>query len=180
MKEKERQRRPATYKSPEARARQLAGLSGVKVEDHVPDVKVEKYNGHGPLACISDEMRKHIIELYTQGNSTRAIATATGISQSTIEGVKCAALDSDSQFREAYYRHNLKAKMQRVADLSLDRLEVLMPEMGGRDAAIVAGITMDKLLAIDRTSPDTLHQHVHIHGAQDISKMFQDALKPKS
>lgn len=176
---KERQRAPAVYKSKEARARQLAGLANVKIKDYV-DVDMPKVNGLGPLATISDEMRKHIIDMYTQGNSTTAIVNATGLSEATVHAVKASALDADSQFREAYYRHNLKAKLQKVADASLDRLVDLMPTMGGRDAAIAAGITMDKLIAIDRTTPDTLHQHVHIHGTQDIGKMFQEALKPKS
>jgi hypothetical protein len=179
MKEKERQRRPASYKSETARANQLAGLSGVRVKDHV-NVDVEKINGRGALAIATDEVRKRVIDMYQQGNATSAIVAATGLGEDVVSAIKTHALDTDSQFRESYYRHNLKAKLQRVADASLDRLTDLMPTMGGRDAAIAAGITMDKLLAMERSTPDIMHQHVHIHGAQDISKMFQDALKPKS
>jgi hypothetical protein len=180
MKEKVRQRKPATYKSPEARARQLAALSGVKVEKFVPGVVVEKVNGMGALASISEDLRKRILDLYMQGNGAGAIARSLNISEATVNCIKASALDSDSQFREAYYKVNLKAKLQKVADASLDRLTDLLPTMTGRDAAIAAGITMDKLILIDRTSPETLHQHVHIHGAKDIKDMFSDALKPRA
>ncbi len=180
MKEKVRQRKPATYKSPESRARQLAGLQHVVPSDHVPGTDIQNVTQQGPFATVTEEMRRHIIELYMQGNNTTAVVAKTGYSAGTVDAIKASALDCDSQFREAYYKHNLKAKLQRVAESSLDRLTELMPTLTGRDAAITAGVTIDKLVAIDRTAPDTLHQHVHIHGAQDISKMFNDALKPKS
>ena len=44
-----RKKRNAVYRSPESRARQLAGLSGVKIEKHVPGVVMEKVNGQGAL-----------------------------------------------------------------------------------------------------------------------------------
>ena len=76
-----RKKRNAVYRSPESRARQLAGLSGVKIEKHVPGVIQEKVNGQGALAGIPPEIQKKVLDLFVTGQHSRAIAMQLGISE---------------------------------------------------------------------------------------------------
>lgn len=165
------------YKSPESRARQLAGLSGVRIEDHVMGVNVQKVNGAGPLASVTEEQRKTIIDLYCQGHSLRAIEEKTGLSRQTCDDVKRYALDHDSQFRNQMFQINLRQKLQNVVESSADRVAELMPDMSAKDAVLALGITFDKLASMDKNkSPDSLHQHVHLHAPADLSAAFMNAM----
>ncbi len=102
------------YKSPETRARQLAGLANVRIEDHVMGVTgIEKVNGQGYLAGVSEDMKKQVIQLYCEGYSIRAIVEKTGVSQTVVHAIKTHGLDHDSQFREKMYQASLKEKLQR-------------------------------------------------------------------
>lgn len=168
------------YKSAESRARQLAGLSGVRIEDHVIGTNVEKVNGLGRMASVSDDMKKQIIELYCQGLSVRAIEERTGVSKSVVQEIKTSGLDHDSQFREKMYAASLKEKLQKVADGAADRVIELMPEMSAKDSVLALGIATDKLATMDRNrSVDNLHQHVHVHTTAEVGDAFMQAMKPK-
>ena len=170
MSEKKKPRKKRAYRSPEARARQLAGLSGVKIADHVKGMEhIEKVNGKGALASVSPEMKKHILDLYTKGTAERVIVETTGLNVKTVTAVKQDALDHDSQFRSNLYKVNLKAKIQQVVEGATDRVNELMPEMSAKDAVLALGITLDKLLALEKTNgPETLHQHVHLHAPAEL------------
>ena len=180
--EKDKPKKPRVYKSPEARARQLAALSGVRVSDHVPGMEhIEKTNGKGALASVSPEMRKHILDLYTKGTAQHIIVETTGLDTKTIEAVKQDALDHDSQFRSNLYKVSLKAKIQAVVEGATDRVTELMPEMSAKDAVLALGITLDKLLALEKTNgPETLHQHVHLHAPAELNSAFMAAMQPKN
>jgi transposase-like protein len=168
------------YKSPESRARQLAGLAGVRIEDHVMGVQVEKVNGRGYLASVSDDLRKQIIDLYCQGYSVRAIEEKTGVSKSVVQEIKTHGLDHDSQFREKMYQASLKQKLQQVAAGAADRVIELMPEMGAKDSVLAMGIAVDKLAALEKNKgPESLHQHVHVHTTAEVGDAFMAAMKPK-
>ena len=168
------------YKSAESRARQLAGLAGVRIEDHVMGTNVEKVNGLGRMASVSDDMKKQIIELYCQGLSVRAIEERTGVSKSVVQEIKTSGLDHDSQFREKMYAASLKEKLQKVADGAADRVIELMPEMSAKDSVLALGIATDKLATMDRNrSVDNLHQHVHVHTTAEVGDAFMQAMKPK-
>jgi hypothetical protein len=168
------------YKSPESRARQLAGLAGVRIEDHVMGVQVEKVNGQGYLASVSDDLRKQVIELYCQGYSVRAIEEKTGVSKSVVQEIKTHGLDHDSQFREKMYQASLKQKLQQVAAGAADRVIELMPEMGAKDSVLAMGIAVDKLAALEKNrGPESLHQHVHVHTTAEVGDAFMAAMKPK-
>jgi hypothetical protein len=176
-----REKKEVKYRSPEARARQLAGLSGVDVKKHVPEATIEKLNGQGPFASVSDEKRKEILELFCAGHSCRYIEEKTGFGRQTIDDIKRYYLDNDSQFRNAFFKSNLKQKLQTVIDGAADRLIEAAPEMSGKEAALTLGIAMDKYLALEKNSggPEQLHQHVHIHGVSEIGDAFKMALQPK-
>lgn len=168
------------YKSAESRARQLAGLAGVRIEDHVMGTNVEKVNGLGRMASVSEDMKKQVIELYCQGLSVRAIEERTGISKSVVHEIKTSGLDHDSQFREKMYAASLKEKLQKVADGAADRVIELMPEMSAKDSVLALGIATDKLATMDRNrSVDSLHQHVHVHTTAEVGDAFMQAMKPK-
>jgi transposase len=168
------------YKSPESRARQLAGLAGVRIEDHVMGVQVEKVNGQGYLASVSDDLRKQVIELYCQGYSVRAIEEKTGVSKSVVQEIKTHGLDHDSQFREKMYQASLKQKLQQVAAGAADRVIELMPEMSAKDSVLAMGIATDKLAALEKNrGPESLHQHVHVHTTAEVGDAFMQAMKPK-
>jgi hypothetical protein len=180
MKENKPKPKKKVYKSPETRARQLAGLAGVRIEDYVMGTDVEKVNGLGRMASVSEDMRKQVIELYCQGLSVRAIEERTGISKSVVHEIKTTGLDHDSQFREKMYAAGLKEKLQRVADGAADRVIELMPEMSAKDSVLALGIATDKLAAMDRNrSVDSLHQHVHVHTTAEVGDAFMQAMKPK-
>lgn len=177
---KEKPKKPRVYKSPEARARQLAALSGVRVSDHVPGIEMEKTNGKGALASVSAEVKKQIIDLYLKGTAEHIICEITGICDKTVKDVKQDALNHDSQFRSALYKVSLKAKIQQVVEGAADRVNELMPEMSAKDSVLALGITLDKLLALEKNNgPETLHQHVHLHAPAELNSAFLAAMKPK-
>lgn len=168
------------YRSAESRARQLAGLSGVRIEDHVMGVNIEKINGKGHLAGVSEDVRKQVIDLYCQGLSVRAIERQTGVSKTVAHQIKQHGLDHDSQFREKIRQMSLRDKLHQVADLSADRVIELMPEMSAKDSVLALGIATDKLLALERNrGPESLHQHVHVHTTAEVGDAFMAAMKPK-
>ena len=161
--------------SPEARARQLAGLACVPVPEGV-----EKVNGKGLFASVTEDVRKQIIDLYCQGLSVRAIAAKVDLSKSTVDAVKLHFLDHDSQFREKMFQNGIKSKLQHIADVAADRVTELMPEMAARDAILALGVAADKLMLIERTkNVEQLHQHVHLHAPAELNDQFMQALKPK-
>ena len=178
---KEKPKKPKVYRSAESRARQLAGLSGVKISDHVMGADhIQKVNAGGMLASVSDDQKKQIIELYCKGLSLRAIQEITGLGKDTINGVKASMLDHDSQFRNQMFKINLRDKLQQVVDGAADRVNELMPEMSAKDSVLALGISIDKLMAMDRNSgPDTLHQHVHLHAPAEVNNAFMAAMQPK-
>lgn len=184
MSESPKKKKKPVYRSPESRARQLAGLSGVKIENHVqlePGVVIEKVNGKGMLASIPEESRKLVIDLYCQGNNLAAIEERTGLTKGTITMIRDHALDHDSQFRDTMYHQSLKQKMQRVVAGAADRVSELMPEMSAKDAVLALGISTDKLLALERNKgPESLHQHVHVHTTAEVGDAFMQAMKPKN
>ena len=180
MKPEKKPAKKKVYKSAESRARQLAGLANVRIEDHVMGTNMEKVNGLGRMASVSDDMKKQVIELYCQGLSVRAIEERTGISKSVVHEIKTSGLDHDSQFREKMYAASLKEKLQKVADGAADRVIELMPEMSAKDSVLALGIATDKLATMDRTkSVDSLHQHVHVHTTAEVGDAFMQAMKPK-
>ena len=166
-----------TYKSEEARARQLAGLSGVRVQDYV-NVEIEKTNGKGVLAAIPDDMKKNVIDLYCKGHTEKAICEATGLDPKTIKEIKQHQLDHDSQFRQVNFRNSIREKLHAASHGVADRVMSLLDEMSAKDAAIALGIMMDKLAQLDKDKgAETLHQHIHLHAPKDLNKAFENALK---
>jgi hypothetical protein len=172
-----------TYRSPETRARQLAGLGGVKVEKHVQleeGATVEKVNGKGMLAMVPEETRKLVIDLYCQGNNQKAISQRTGLSETAVRMIRDHTIDHDSQFRDKMHAESLKQKIQKVASGAADRVTELMSEMSAKDSVLALGIATDKLLALERNkSPESLHQHVHVHTTAEVGDAFMQAMKPK-
>jgi hypothetical protein len=174
---KKRQKAKSTYRSPESRARQLAGLANVKVEG------VEKVNGKGLFASVTEEVRKEIIDLFCKGHSCRYIGNKVGLSAQTVDDVKNYYLDEDGQFRNTLFQINMRTKLQTVVDGALDRVTETLSEMSPKDSAIVLGVAMDKLMALDKSkTPEQLHQHLHVHSHTDayISSEIQSAMKPKN
>ena len=92
-------------------------------------VQIEKVDGKGHLAGVSEDLRKRVIELYCQGVSVRGIEEQTGVSKTVAHQIKSHGLDVDSQFREKMRQISLREKLHQVADLSADRVIELMPEM---------------------------------------------------
>lgn len=178
MKEKKKVKK---YRSAESRARQLSGLNGVKVSDHVIGFDhIEKVNGKGAFASVPEDTRKQIIEMYCKGMSVRAIEAATGVCKSTVDDIKRSALDHDSQFRNAMFKVNLREKLQNVVDGAADRVADLLPEMSAKDSVLALAITFDKLQALEKTNgPETLHQHVHLHAPTELNNAFMNAMTPK-
>lgn len=168
------------YKSAETRARQLAGLANVKIEDHVMGVQIEKINGKGLFAGVSEEQRKEILELYCQGHGSPYIADKVGVSYNTVNEVRQYFLDYDSQFRNSYFSANLKGRMQTLIDGAMKRVEDTLPEMAPKDAVLTLGVTLDKYMALEKNkAPEQLHQHVHLHAHGEIGDLFNQASKPK-
>jgi hypothetical protein len=177
---KRKTKRKPTYKSAESRARQLAGLANVRVEDYVHGVTIEKTNGKGLFAGVTEENRKKILELYCQGHSCRYIADQVGVSYNTVDKIKMYYLDYDSQFRNAYFSVNLKAKMQGLIEGAASRVADLLPEMNARDSTLALGVVMDKYIELEREKakvPEQLHQHVHLHANSEIADQFMQALR---
>jgi hypothetical protein len=178
MKTPKKKTKKRQYKSAETRARQLAGLANVKVENHVMGVEVQKIAGKGLFASVSEEQRKQILELYCKGYGCRYIADKVGISHNTVSDIKSYFLDYDSQFRNAFFTANLKNRMQGLIDSTMDRAEQTLPEMNGRDTMIGLGILLDKYVAIEKAkTPDQLHQHIHLHAHAEINDELSLAMK---
>lgn len=178
--EKKKKKARSKYKSPESRARQLAGLRGVKVEDYVVGITMEKTHNKGLFASVPEEKRKEIFDLYCQGLSCRAIEERTGFSRQTIDDIKRHYLDHDSQFRDILFKQNIREKLQKVADLTADRVVELAPELQGRDAVFALNTAVEKLIELDKTkTSEVAHQHLHLHAPADISSAFLEAMKAK-
>lgn len=180
-KEKPKKRKPRVFKSAESRARQLAGLAGVRISDHVMGADhIEKVNDKGMLSSVSDEQKKQVIDMYCKGMSLRAIEAVTGIGRNTLCSIKQTQLDHDSQFRNQLFKVNLREKLQRVVEGATDRVTELLPEMSAKDSVLAMAISLDKLLAMEKNSgPDTLHQHIHLHGQTELNDAFKSAMTIK-
>jgi hypothetical protein len=167
--------------SPEARARQLAGLSGVKVEKHVPGVIVQKVNGKGSLASVTDDVRKEIIDLYCQGFSVISISEKVKLGVQTVEDVKNLTMERDTSFREAMHKHSLKEKMRVMVHGVTDRIMEELPTMTSRDLVLCLGIAVDKLNALEakHVGVEQLHQHVHLDMPGDIAQKMLEGMKQK-
>lgn len=153
------------YKSPESRARQLAALANVRIEDHVMGVKMEKINGKGDWASVSEEKRKEILKLYTQGHTIVAIAEKLGMSKTVVGDVKLRAIDTDTEFADAMFRVNIRQKLHKAAESSLDRVQDLISEMSPRDATLAMEKTFDLVLKLDKEKkPEINSINLHLHG----------------
>jgi hypothetical protein len=176
----EEQKKKRNYKSPESRARQLAALSGVKVQDFVPGVEIQKTNGQGAFASVPDDLRRQIIDMYCQGMSVRAIEARTGISKSTINDIKTYAIDESSHMRDQLFNVSIKQKLQKIVDASVDRVDELIPEMSAKDVVLAMGVAVDKLAAMEKNKgPESFHQHLHVHTIADVDSAMATAMKPK-
>jgi len=169
------------YKSAESRARQLAGLSGVRIEDHVIGVTgIEKINGKGNWASVSEETRKQILEMYTSGMTIVAIAEKLKLSKTVVGDAKLRALDTDTQFANAMFKVNIRQKLQHAAEHSVDRISELLPEMEARDATLALAKSMEILLAMDKEKTPEVNNtmNLHIH-ASDLQSQFLSAMTDK-
>ena len=182
QKPQKKTRKKREYRSAESRARQLAGLQGVRISDHVMGVEhIQKINGGGALASVTDDQKKQVIDMYCKGMSLRAIEAATGISKDTCASIKQTQLDMDSGFRNTMFKLGLREKLQNVVEGAADRVNELMPDMSAKDSVLALGITLDKLLALEKNNgPDTLHQHVHLHAPAELNDAFMAAMSPKT
>jgi hypothetical protein len=169
--------KPKKYRSPESRARQLAGLSGVRISDHVEGCDhVQKINGKGDWASVSEEQRKQILELYSKGQTITAIAERLNLSKTVVGDVKLRALDTDTQFANAMFRVNIRQKLQNVAELSADKVSELIPEMNARDATLALSKAMEALGQMEADKmPDIQVNNFHLH-ASDIQRQFLAAM----
>lgn len=172
------------YKSAETRARQLAGLAGVRIADHVMGADhIQKVNGQGNWASVSEETRKQILELYSSGYTIVAIAEKLGLSKTVVGDVKLRALDTDTQFANAMFKVNIRQKLQRSAETSADRIAELMPEMEARDAILAMSKSMEILLEMDKDKAPEINNtmNLHIH-ASDLQAQFMAAMadQPKT
>lgn len=169
------------YKSAETRARQLAGLAGVRIEDHVHGCEhIKKVNGQGLWASVSEEQRKRILELYTSGKTIPQIAEITGLSKTVVGDVKLRALDEDTQFANDMFKINFRRKLQRTAENALDRVEELLPEMDGRDAVLAFNKAAETLMEMENQAAaqvSSVHMHVHTDDSA-LRDQFFAAMKP--
>jgi len=178
--QKTKPKKKRKYRSAETRARQLAGLANVRIEDHVVGVTMAKTNGKGLFAGVSEDQRKEILELYCQGHSSYFIADKVNVSHNTVNEIKAYYLDYDSQFRNSYFATNLKNKMQTLINGAMQRVEDTLPEMAPKDAVLTLGITLDKFMALEKSKmPDQLHQHIHLHAHAEIDGEFAKAMGKK-
>lgn len=165
--------------SAEARARQLAGLSGVNVAKHT-GIEIEKINCKGPGAAIPLDKQKEIMDLYAAGNTEKSIAAQTGLGLQTIQEFRIAKVDEDSQFRSIVHKQSMRQKLQTIAEGTASKLIELLDEMTPKDAMFALNIVSERLEKMDANKGvETLHQHLHIHSPQDINSFFEKALKPK-
>lgn len=172
-----KEKRKRVYKSPESRARQMAGLANVPVE-----MGIEKVNGKGLFASVPEDVRKQVIEHFCKGHTCRYIGEKFNLSRQTVDDIKNYYLEEDGQFRQALFQHNLKNKLQTVVDGALDRIQETLSEMSPKDAAVVLGVSLDKYMALEKgKTPDQLHQHLHVHQHTNsyISDEITNAMKPK-
>lgn len=169
------------YKSPETRARQLAALANVRIEDHVMGVKIDKINGKGDWASVSEEKRKEILKLYTQGHTIVAIAEKLNLSKTVVGDVKLRALDTDTEFADAMFKVNIRQKLHKAAESSLDRVQDLIGEMSPRDATLAMEKTFDLVLKLDKeTRPEVSSVNLHLHaGDLDLQSKFLAAMGEK-
>lgn len=167
------------YKSAETRARQLAGLSGVKISDHVHGCDhIEKVNGKGLWASVSEEQRKRILQLYCEGKGIPEIAEIMGMSKTVVGDVKLRALDEDTQFANDMFKLNFRKKLQRTASSAIDRVEELMPEMDARDAVLAFDKAAQLLIDMEaQTKPDIGSVNLHLHSSDlDLTNQFLAAM----
>ncbi len=170
--------KPKRYKSAETRARQLAGLANVRIEDHVMGVSMEKINGKGNWASVSEDQRKEILKLYTQGQTIVAIAEKLNLSKTVVGDVKLRALDTDTEFADAMFKVNIRQKLHKAAESSLDRVVDLIPEMSSRDATLAMEKTFDLVFALDKEKkPEVNSINLHLHtGDADLQSKFLSAM----
>ena len=173
--------KPKRYRSPESRARQLAGLANVRIEDHVMGVSMEKINGKGNWASVSEDQRKEILKLYTQGHTIVAIAEKMNLSKTVVGDVKLRALDTDTEFADAMFKVNIRHKLHKAAESSLDRVQDLIPSMSGRDATLAMEKTFELVMALDKEKkPEVNSINLHLHGSDSkLQSEFLSAMKEK-
>lgn len=167
------------YKSPESRARQLAGLAGVRISDHVHGCEhVEKVNGKGLWASVSEEQRKRILQLYCEGKTITSIAETMGLSKTVVGDVKLRALDEDTQFANDMFKINFRKKLQQTASSALERVDELMPEMEARDAVLAFDKAAQLLLEMEaQQKPDIGSVNLHLHSSDaDLANQFLAAM----
>ena len=176
--------KPKRYRSPESRARQLAGLANVRIEDHVMGVSMEKINGKGNWASVSEDQRKEILKLYTQGHTIVAIAEKLNLSKTVVGDVKLRALDTDTEFADAMFKVNIRQKLHKAAESSLDRVQDLISGMSGRDATLAMEKTFELVMALDKEKkPEINSINLHLHGNDSkLQSEFLSAMgeKPKT
>jgi hypothetical protein len=172
MKKRTKKKSVRIYKSPESRARQLAGLSGVKIKDHVPEcADMEKINGKGTLAGVSEDVRKDVIEQLLAGVGMVAIGKKHQIGTYTVQVIRDAYIDENSGFRHAMFKETAKEKFRKIVELATDRMVEVAPEMSAKDATFAATIAMENLLKLERdVVPNTVNNTVNI-GSVDINTL---------
>jgi hypothetical protein len=119
-----------------------------------------------------------IVRMIGESLSTRMISRACGISAHTVEAVR---------IREGYSiakeRARLLELVRSASRLCVERLLELIPEMSARDAAIAAGITIDKALllqgeptvVIESTVNHILHSNFNaLLDAIDVTRVASD------
>lgn len=167
------------YKSPESRARQLAGLAGVRISDHVHGCEhIEKVNGKGLWASVSEEQRKQILKLYCEGKTITGIAETMGLSKTVVGDVKLRALDEDTQFANDMFKLNFRRKLQQTASSALERVEELMPEMEARDAVLAFDKAANILMEMEaQQKPEIGSVNLHLHSSDnDLASQFLAAM----
>lgn len=170
--------KPKKYRSPETRARQLAGLSGVKIEDHVPECgHIQKINGKGDWASVSEEQRKQILSMYCAGNTITTIAEKLNLSKTVVGDVKLRALDTDTQFADAMFKVNIRRKLQNAAEASTDRVIELIPQMNDRDSVLAMSKTIEALHQMDAVKVPEIQVNTsfHLH-ASELQRQFLEAM----
>lgn len=167
------------YKSAESRARQLSGLTHVKISDHVHGCDhIQKIDGKGLWASVSEEQRKRILQLYCEGKTITSIAETMGLSKTVVGDVKLRALDEDTQFANDMFKINFRKKLQQTASSALDRVDELMPEMEARDAVLAFDKAAQLLLEMEaQQKPDIGSVNLHLHSSDaDLANQFLAAM----
>ena len=167
------------YKSAESRARQLSGLTHVKISDHVHGCDhIQKIDGKGLWASVSEEQRKRILQLYCEGKTITSIAETMGLSKTVVGDVKLRALDEDTQFANDMFKINFRKKLQQTANSALERVDELMPEMEARDAVLAFDKAAQLLLEMEaQQKPDIGSVNLHLHSSDaDLANQFLAAM----